>query len=439
MDRAIEESEIKSQYRSLIELAVQAALETFGSASLPTTQAQSMWLVPTEPGRLSNHTVTYEVRDIGLFWGRCRNRLRSAEQWNQARVAVDRYIELIGAKPGGAWIVDTEIGYLERTLDLYFDRAGAFKVELGIVSQVVDELIAYLNKDSIDIVCLFALEDFSAPNEFHLGDNARVRPIRQEELREFGLIREGPIRPGFTNSGECPQSEWWICEAHITNPKGTFIGWNYAQAFQDKVRLGLHLFKEGRFSVIPLRTFQLEPFERMMSGFGGLRTWGSRRGEHYSLSSDEFEELNEFWQQYQEVVDQDNHYLQLPGRRLDTSAARAQAQDAIVDYVIGLEGLLSTASERTEIRYRFAVRGSVILAEKPDQRPLLFRQLKNLYDLRSAIVHGGTPTKEDLEAALSLGETALRKCWKWYLEHYRTDKDNKKGVERIDELLLLTR
>jgi hypothetical protein len=66
--------------------------------------------------------------------------------------------------------------------------------------------------------------------------------------------------------------------------------------------------------------------------------------------------------------------------------------DKIVDYVIAMETLFLTASDQPqdrELGYRFALNGSAIIARATGSNlPRTFRALKQLYALRSKVVHG---------------------------------------------------
>lgn len=133
----------------------------------------------------------------------------------------------------------------------------------------------------------------------------------------------------------------------------------------------------------------------------------------------------------------DRHYLQIPIRRLVASGLRKDREDSFIDCVIGLEALLSTESERTELSYKFRVRGSVLLSKHRQERKELINKLKRLYDLRSRLVHGGRVSSNDLETYLPFAEYALRKVWRWFFEHWSDEKSNEKGVIRIDEDLCI--
>ena len=111
-------------------------------------------------------------------------------------------------------------------------------------------------------------------------------------------------------------------------------------------------------------------------------------------------------------------------------------EDALVDYVIGLEALLGTDEERTELGFRFRVRGAVVLSKVRGERRENMRRLGNLYELRSRVVHGQLPPAEALEKALPFAEAALRTTWHWYFERWYDEKDNRRGVAAIDEKLV---
>ncbi|UCC16403.1 MAG: hypothetical protein JSU58_08540 [Dehalococcoidales bacterium] len=68
-------------------------------------------------------------------------------------------------------------------------------------------------------------------------------------------------------------------------------------------------------------------------------------------------------------------------------ARRVRLEDAIIDYSIGLESLL-TAGIRDELKYRFALRGSIVLNWEGGNRKESLKLLQDLYDTRSMIVHG---------------------------------------------------
>lgn len=118
-----------------------------------------------------------------------------------------------------------------------------------------------------------------------------------------------------------------------------------------------------------------------------------------------------------------------------------EQEDAILDYAIGLERLL-TAGINNELSYRFALRGATILGWFDGNKELFFNKLNNFYKLRSSIVHGSIGKKPKLSSkeACSAGEDHLRNIWWWYFENGFKDAKNglKDGTEVIDSCILKT-
>ena len=118
------------------------------------------------------------------------------------------------------------------------------------------------------------------------------------------------------------------------------------------------------------------------------------------------------WPGVKEIMTSDSHELALPVRRLIDGLGRRRYDDTIIDYSIGLESLLLNV--RDELRYRFSLRGASVLADPGEDKKQEFEELRDLYDARSAIVHGQDLSGLNLHAIRSRGETFLRDVWKWF-------------------------
>jgi hypothetical protein len=204
----------------------------------------------------------------------------------------------------------------------------------------------------------------------------------------------------------------------------------------DLLALALRAFKQGSLRIGFGTSQVLSPFERIGRLRGGRLDQISRGGGDYSLSSAEIPAFTKFWRKFKAIMEQDHHYLQIPIRRLRAAGTRAQKEDALVDYVVGLEALLGKDDERTELSYRFRVRGSVVLSKQRNERRLYLRKLGDLYDLRSGIVHGQRISDEKLNTALPEAEAALRAVWRWYFDRYTDCSSNQPGIAEIDAELV---
>ena len=98
--------------------------------------------------------------------------------------------------------------------------------------------------------------------------------------------------------------------------------------------------------------------------------------------------------------------LEIACGRLVDSTHRIKPRDAIMDAVIGMESILLKESH-TEMRFRFAVNYST-LAPQAD-RMLWFQTARDMYDVRSKIAHGDSPTTHKIGGEeLSLYQAALK-------------------------------
>jgi len=80
--------------------------------------------------------------------------------------------------------------------------------------------------------------------------------------------------------------------------------------------------------------------------------------------------------------------LRLALRRWDMVAERVGNEDALIDYWIAIEALFAPDSA-SEVRFRVSLRVSAFIGTSPQEREGIYKDLRDSYDLRSRIVHGG--------------------------------------------------
>ena len=113
--------------------------------------------------------------------------------------------------------------------------------------------------------------------------------------------------------------------------------------------------------------------------------------------------------------------LRVPMQRLQNALLeRRDPVDSAIDLGIALEAFLLSDNTKTEIGYRFALRGARLLATDPKEQGELYDALTSLYTTRSTAVRRGVlPTKpgkrreawtaEQLAAGYPLAARAIRK------------------------------
>lgn len=392
-------------------------------------------MVPSAPGNYTSRDQTFREPDWHRIWTEVQDSVRATQAWTQAKENLQYYLDVRRIKPTGLWLHMIEEQYLRPLLELFISETQSLSYERVAARRVILAMLRELDDPIVKLQALVALEGFKSTRPVKLDHELSVRPISQDELLWLGRVDQ-PWAMGLT-SEHIPHIDWWICEIRVVNPRGTAIGWNRVHPLTELLAFGLRAFKSGGIRLGIATVHQLGHF-----GHSG-HTWGGRIeplavGHNlYELAAPEIPRFVKFWRGFKRLMEQDRHYLQLPVRRLRAAGTRREQEDALVDYVVGLEALLGKGDERTELAYRFRIRGSVVLATRKTERKQHLKALEDLYNLRSRIVHGQHVRRDNLAAALPVAEEALRKVWRWYFTHWQTSKDNHAAIQRIDEQLLV--
>lgn len=176
---------------------------------------------------------------------------------------------------------------------------------------------------------------------------------------------------------------------------------------------------DGRFTLLPLgmeSQFGPSATGRITHGSRQPRVFGPSLGPITPIDTGVRQKLQDMWPKVKEKMQDPSHYLSLPLRRLIDGRGRTRLDDQVMDYSIGLASMLSEPlKERTEIRYKFSLRGATISAENGLDKQEAFLEFRKLYDIRSAIAHGRSISNSDLHTNSSNGERLLRMVWEWHL------------------------
>ncbi|MEK6336848.1 MAG: hypothetical protein AABM67_18140 [Acidobacteriota bacterium] len=116
----------------------------------------------------------------------------------------------------------------------------------------------------------------------------------------------------------------------------------------------------------------------------------------FYVSSLEDQWLNgfeQFWQSFQSAADRKRSFLDVAIRRFGYAHERQRAEDRIIDLMISAEALFFSDYNKDnyigEIRYRLSLRAALFLASEPESQRTIFRWMRDAYDLRSKLAHGG--------------------------------------------------
>lgn len=436
------QSQVVSSCLAFLKEAADLAKKQFDSPDLPIFTVTVRILEPSGPGRYSGKTLEFAEVDLPLILHTLEKDLEASNSWNLASKVIRGYIEANDIKPESVFLHDVGNHYLWPLLGSYFKEQESFHYDPSRARKKITHLLKHLNASSTRVFGLISLEGFSAPRAFTLNRSIHLRPISETDIRMLGRTSYvlPPGRYRFPNPlcDDFPlvHSDWWICEIELTNSRGTADGYNELDSLMDLLILALRIFKEGSFSSGMVVRGARGEFGRTGVSHNKNMPRYSSGGRSYSFTTSETKAFVSFWRKFRRIMEKEDHYLEIPVRRIRAAGTRVEKADALVDCVIGLEALLGTEDERTELAYRFRVRGSVLLSDKRSERKKHVEVLKELYKLRSQVVHGSQFSERKLEENLPLAENALRKVWRWFFTHWHDRKNNKDGVARIDQALV---
>ncbi len=104
----------------------------------------------------------------------------------------------------------------------------------------------------------------------------------------------------------------------------------------------------------------------------------------YELCPDE---VHDFLKHYRLLKAVHHPALEMACQRLAIAGVRSDPRDKIIDSAIGMEAILLGGKDQGELRYRFSM-NYASLFEKPEERMEKFREARDIYDIRSKLVHG---------------------------------------------------
>ena len=423
--------------RRFLKEAVDTSARYFGSSEPPRRTITSQVLEPSGSGNYTGKHVSGIELDRTALWNQISGDMKGTSSWEQARKSVQEYIDVHRIKPTGFWLHSVDTHFLLPVVERYVVETDSLSYRRVPGDKAIRALLRHLDSEDVEVTGLIVLRGFSAECPFRIERNIDIHPIHEAELLALGR-NDAPwniplaLRPPLRT----PATDWWICEVKLPNRRGTADGWNGINDVRDSLALALRAFKSGGVS-LGLATKQLsDAFGRTGQVYGGRFETIARGQPSYELSETDIPTFVRFWRRMSAFIGERKHYLQVPIRRLRAAGTRSEMEDALVDYVVGLEALLGKADERTELGYRFRVRGSVLLAKRRSDRKKRLPELRELYDLRSKIVHGQNVSTAKLEQALPVAESSLRRIWNWYFANWYSDTNNGAAIDRIDDLLL---
>lgn len=161
----------------------------------------------------------------------------------------------------------------------------------------------------------------------------------------------------------------------------------------DDVLSALRLFKHTQIRIAGLASWTDSPWLNAGTSYRVLGRWPY--GGKFELSEGEVPHFLELWRLLKEGAARFGFSI----HRFNLAFDRGLLADRIVDLVIAAEALfLADLDEkyRGELRFRFALRAAKFIEHPNYGEHDIFRVMRQAYDARSAIVHGGSPKETRL-------------------------------------------
>lgn len=202
----------------------------------------------------------------------------------------------------------------------------------------------------------------------------------------------------------------------------------------------LRLFKKGKVGFDTIYGENLSDWEGGGFRGGSSPAFPETRGGRLKLEKSEEVDFVKFWKFFNNIkLETLDKNLRIAVSRFNSAFERRDAEDKLIDYVIALTALFSKKDEAGLGRYRLSMRVALFLAKKPEERKKVRKEILEIYDVRSAIVHGNDIKKfrnfKDLKTLVDRTEDYLRRSIKDLLQLNLKIGGRSKIIDKIENSL----
>jgi len=322
--------------------------------------------------------------------------------------AAARHVGVVITARGGRHIKPEEL--TDRVLWKMVQQCGGFVFDVAAFDALFAEFDADLHRESIDYVAVAPIPRLNCEKlqTIPLGTDFELAQLSDDELIKclgvsiypnidfFGVVSTTPnygLRHRFSLNKyfgvEPPEEEKKAAGRH--------------EAIIDRfheVLNALRVFKPGNISIPGFVVFSKQwPVESILNG--SPIDPAALHSNNYELANGEGEKFSLFWKAFEDA--RGKPFLDAAIRRFGYAGERRRAEDRLVDLIISAESLfLSDAGEtkeRGELRFRLSLRFAFFAKMQGYGRLDQFRLMRNAYDARSSVVHGGQLDESTLKLA----------------------------------------
>jgi len=291
---------------------------------------------------------------------------------------------------------------------------GSFVFEPTAANAAIQKVLAEMRRPDFDVLLLAPLLGLRTPSE-----KGSIRGVMETEI---GRMTDGEIISSLHwGMLSYPMSDvvMHVPYASAIRVRGKLkrligdptrgLAWGEATEWEeaahariDEVLDSFRVFKPGRIRHAGAMLFMSGwPVSGALDwpGFSAVRgiSGSTRPFMHwpadYELASDEMGRFVSFCAALDKA--RRKRLIDVAVRRFSYALERDRPDDTLIDLVIAAESLFlgdaGDPQERGELRFRFSLRAAFFLAPDIETRKRFFQFMRNAYDARSALVHGGEP------------------------------------------------
>jgi hypothetical protein len=293
--------------------------------------------------------------------------------------------------------------------------------------QVVRELDDFLHSEACEVIVIAELAGLQLPSEqknpivFEDSPRVELTPLTDDMIHSFDLEASSRRWDPPRLTGACAITVRSMAPIRFGAPDGDNLHSDVDRVgHAQDLLLALQVTQRG--AVGAPRTIQSPT---SFVPITGLRWVSNGEAPRWDVGMLALESIDRIRSIYRSLRNSPHPSMRLACSRLGLSRLRLRPDDAILDAAIGLEAILLGSGGKAELRYQFSLNYALL---EPDskKRVTRFHLAQSIYDVRSAIAHGGHPNPKDLKkidvrassmAAAEVCQNMLEEC----IEAFRAD------------------
>lgn len=319
--------------------------------------------------------------------------------------------------------------YMIRHLCKSYKQSNIFDVEL--FNRLYHDFESFFHDDEIQLAYVVPISSFkSTLLPIILEGDFIIRAIKDSEKEHIVSDRYGLGMFEHHNTNHV--IEYRFSEKKYID-EGDEVDYSKRKRQKDphkevtKLISALRLFKPGYFQYaigitnnalnVPFLGSVITQILRV-SGYGG----------NYTLEQSEIGKFQEFWKNLSGKNFLNFKPNGIAVRRFSSAVEKFDKEDQVIDFLIGFEALFFKQGETAEQTHKISVRVARLLKSDFEERKKMFKEMKDIYKIRSEIVHGDEPSFggsnfNNLHEVTERAKDLLRESIKIFLDKEIDSKD----------------